>query len=325
MAQPSVPAFDHIFVVIMENHGYEQIIGNRDAPFLNHLAARHGLATNYVSVGHPSLPNYLALTGGDTFGVTTDCTNCFQSAPNLAVDRILPSGRTWRAYMESMPSAGYVGNAYPYMQKHDPFIYYDNLRTNPAQLANVVPYPHLVDDLASARTTPTFGWITPNMRHDMHDGTVAQGDAWLSSQIPVLLAPPAWTQQRSLLVITWDEDDHAPGNRVATLVIAEGVRAGFRSPRAYNHYSLLRTLEVAWGLAPLTANDARATIMRDFFVSTRHSMPAALSPGSPITRDFTGSPMCSAGIHRRAAISACPVFFRIYEPAVTAPPARSTA
>ena len=219
----TVPAFDHIFLVIMENHGYDEIIGSPDAPFLNQLANRYGVATNYVSVAHPSLPNYLALTGGDTFGISTDCTDCFQSAPNLVVDRVAASGRTWRAYMESMPSPGYLGDAYPYMQKHDPFVYYDNVRTDPAQLANVVPASQLVADLASAQTTPAFGWITPNMLDDM------------------------------------------PGNQVATIVVAEQIPAGFRSAVAYNHYSLLRTIEVAWGLAPLTANDAEATVMSDFF------------------------------------------------------------
>ena len=127
------------------------------------------------------------------------------------------------------------------------------------------PYSQLAADLAEAQTTPAFGWITPNMLHDMHDGTVAEGDTWLSGEIPKLLAAPAWTEQRSLLVITWDEDDNAPGNRVATLVIADGVPAGFRSSAAYSHYSLLRTVEVAWGLDPLTANDAQAAVMGDFF------------------------------------------------------------
>jgi acid phosphatase len=265
VTQPPVPTFDHIFIVIMENHGYDEIIGSAEAPYINQLAARYGVAANYVSVAHPSLPNYLALTGGDTFGVTTDCTDCFQQAPNLAVDRINPSGRTWRAYMEAMPSPGHLGDAYPYMQKHDPFVYYDDLRTDPAQLANVVPFDQFATDLATTQTTPAFGWITPSMLHDMHDGTVAQGDTWLSGQIPALLSSPAWIQQRSLLVITWDEDDNAPGNQVATLVIADGVPAGFRSAVAYNHYSLLRTIELAWGLAPLTANDAGATVMSDFF------------------------------------------------------------
>jgi acid phosphatase len=264
----TVPAFDHIFVVIMENHGYDEIIGNLDAPYLNQLADSYGVATNYVSVAHPSLPNYLALTCGDTFGITTDCTDCFQQAPNLAVDRVAAAGRTWRAYMESMPSPGYLGDAYPYMQKHDPFVYYDDVRTDPAQLGNVVPFDQLAADLAAAQTTPAFGWITPNMVNDMHDGTVAQGDTWLSNEIPKLLGAPAWTEQQSLLVITWDEDDNAPGNQVATLVIANQVAAGFRSAVAYNHYSLLRTIEVAWGLAPLTANDAQAAVMTDFFASS---------------------------------------------------------
>jgi acid phosphatase len=268
MPEPLVPAFQHIFIVIMENHGYDEIIGNAEAPYINGLADRYGVATNYVSVSHPSLPNYLALTGGSTFGITTDCTDCFQQAPNLVVDRVVPSGRTWRAYMEAMPSPGFVGDAYPYMQKHDPFVYYDNVRTDPAQLANVVPYTQFATDLASAATTPAFGWITPNMVDDMHDGTVAEGDIWLSEQIPALLASPAWTEHDSLLVITWDEDDNAPGNQVATIVIADQVPQGFRSAVAYNHYSLLRTVEVAWGLDPLTTNDAQATVMSDFFTGS---------------------------------------------------------
>jgi phosphatidylinositol-3-phosphatase len=267
MAEPLVPAFDHIFVVIMENHGYGEIIGSPDAPFINQLAARYGVAANYTAVAHPSLPNYLALTGGDTFGITTDCTDCFQHAPNLVTDRIAPSGRTWRAYMQSMPAPGYLGDAYPYVQKHDPFVYYDDLRADPAQLASVVPFSQLAADLTATDTTPAFGWITPDVLHDMHDGTVAQGDAWLSSQIPALLTSPAFTRHRSLLVITWDENDNAPGNQVATLVIASGVPAGFRSAVAYTHYSLLRTIELAWDLAPLTQNDADAAIMSDFFAN----------------------------------------------------------
>ena len=166
-----------------------------------------------------------------------------------------------------MPSPGFLGDAYPYMQKHDPFVYYDDVRTDPAQLANVVPASQLPTDLATAETTPAFGWITPNMLDDMHDGTVAQGDTWLAGQIPALLSAPAWIEQQSLLVITWDENDDSPGNQVTTLVIADQVPAGFRSAVAYNHYSLLRTIEVAWGLDPLTANDAEATVMSDFFLS----------------------------------------------------------
>jgi acid phosphatase len=262
---PTVPSFDHIFVIVMENHSASQVIGSADAPFINELAARYGQSANYRAVSHPSLPNYLALTGGSTFGLSTDCTGCFQNAPNIAVDRVAASGRAWRAYMESMPSPAFVGDAYPYMQKHDPFVYYDNIRTDPAQFANVVPYTQLARDLSALDSTPSYGWITPNMTDDMHDGTVAQGDTWLSSAVPAVLSCDAFTQRRSLLLITWDENDDSAGNEVATLVIAQGVPAGFKSQVPYNHYSLLRTIETAWGLAPLTANDAAATAMSDFF------------------------------------------------------------
>jgi phosphatidylinositol-3-phosphatase len=267
-ATPAVPDFDHIFVIIMENHSFSQIIGSADAPYISDLASAYGLAANYTAVSHPSLPNYLALTGGDTFGVTTDCTDCFQNAPNLAADRLTPAGKTWRAYMESMPQPAYVGDAYPYLQKHDPFVYYDDIRANPTEFANVVPYTQLATDLAGAASTPDFGWITPNMLDDMHDGTVAQGDTWLSQNVPALLSSPAFTTQRSLLFITWDENDDSPGNQVPTLVIADGVPKGFRSDVAYTHYSLLRTIESAWSLAPLTANDAAASPMADFFPAT---------------------------------------------------------
>jgi phosphatidylinositol-3-phosphatase len=264
-AVPVVPAFDHIFVVIMENHSSSQIIGSADAPYINSLVAGYGLAANYTAISHPSLPNYLALTSGSTFGLTTDCTDCFQNAPNLAVDRLVPAGLTWRGYMESMPSPAFVGDSYPYMQKHDPFVYYDNIRTDPAQFANVVPYTQLAVDLASAETTPAFGWITPDMTDDMHDGSVAQGDAWLSTAIPAILKSDAFTIDQSLLFITWDENDDSPGNQVATLVIADAVPPGFASHVPYTHYSLLRTIEASWGLAPLTANDAAAAPMSDFF------------------------------------------------------------
>ena len=249
----------------MENHSASQIIGSADAPFINGLVASYGLAANYSAVAHPSLPNYLALTGGSTFGVITDCTDCFQHAPNIAVDRIAASGRTWRGYMESIPSPAFVGDSYPYMQKHDPFVYYDDIRTDPKQFANVVPYTQLATDLSALATTPSFGWITPNMINDMHDGTVAQGDNFLSVAVPALLSSDAFTKRRSVLFITFDENDDSAGNEVATIVIAQGVPAGFKSHVPYTHYRLLRTIEDAWGLQPLTANDAAASPMTDFF------------------------------------------------------------
>ena len=249
----------------MENHSYGDIIGNSgQAPYINQLASNYGVAANSFGVAHPSLPNYLALVGGDTFGVTSDCTTCFVSAPNLVVDRIAASGRTWKAYMENMPSACFSGDAYPYAQKHNPFVYFDDLRTT-SQCANVVPMTALSNDLGAASTTPQFVWITPNLCDDMHDCSIAAGDTWLSNTVPAILSSPAFTTQNSLLLITWDEDDNTENNNIPTLVVSPSVPAGYRSATPYNHYSLLKTIEQAWSLAPLTGNDAAAAPMSDFF------------------------------------------------------------
>jgi acid phosphatase len=272
---PTLPAFDHIFTIVMENHSYTEIIGSAQAPYINSLANQYGLATNYFGVSHPSLPNYLALTGGSTFGVTTDCTTCFQNQPNIAADRIEQSGRSWKAYMDSMPSPCFVGDSGAYVQKHDPFIYYNDIRLNTTECNKVVPYTQLASDLGSASTTPNYVWITPNLINDMHDGTVAQGDTWLSTEVPKILNSPAWTSQNSLLQIVWDEDDGTQNNQIPALMIAKNVTPGFRSAIQYDHYSLLKTVEAAWGLSPLTANDGNAIPMSDFFGSSPATVPGA--------------------------------------------------
>ena len=281
-AAPTVPNFDHIFEIVMENHAYGEIIGNTaEAPYLNQLAHQYGTASNYAAVAHPSLPNYLALIGGDTFGVTTDCTTCFVNAPNLVADRIAPSGRTWKAYMEDMPAPCFVGDAYPYAQKHNPFAYFDDVRTT-SRCSGIVPLTTLATDLSSASSTPAYAWLTPNLCNDMHDCSIASGDAWLSKTVPSILNSAAFTSQNSLLLITWDEDDSTQSNQVPTLVIARSVAPGFTSSTRYNHYSLLKTIEQAWALAPLTANDSAAVAMTDFF--------AAVAPGTSTVRVNAGGP-----------------------------------
>jgi hypothetical protein len=263
-----LPNFSHVFVIVMDNQEYGNIIGSSAAPYINGLAHSHGLATQYFAISHPSLPNYLSLTAGNTFGITSDCTSCFVNASNLP-DQIEASGRTWRAYMEGMPSSCFVGDSYPYMQKHDPFIYFDDIRTNPARCsAGVVPFSQFSTDLGSG-STPNFAWITPDMCHDMHDCSVNQGDAWLQSVVPTILQSAAW-QQGGVLFITWDEGTTsagccaAAGGHVATLIVSPTGTAGFVSATGETHYSLLRTIEQAWGLAGL-GNAAGATAMTEYF------------------------------------------------------------
>lgn len=258
-ATSSVPAFSHVFVIVMENNEYGNIIGSGAAPYINSLASTYGLATNYYGASHPSLPNYLALTSGSTFGITSDCTTCYVSATNIA-DQVEASGRSWKAYMEDMPSPCYAGPwSGNYAMKHDPFMYYTDIRNNAARCAaHVVPFTQFSTDMSSG-AVPNFVWITPNMCNDMHDCSVATGDAWLRSVVPTITGSAAY-RNGGVLFITWDEGSTSLGccgdswgGHVATLVISPRSIAGYRSGAAENHYGLLRTIEDAFRLSHLNA------------------------------------------------------------------------
>lgn len=261
----SVPSFDHVFQIVMENHSFSDVIGSSSAPYINSLLPQAALGTNYYGVTHPSLPNYLALTAGSTYNITTDCTACYLAAPNIG-DVVESTGKTWKAYEESMPSPCFAGDSYPYAQKHDPFIYFNDVRQNSARCqSHVVPYTQLATDLGSASATPNYAFITPNLCDDMHDCSVGTGDSWLSQNVPAILRSPAFTTQHSLLAITWDEDDSSSANQVPLLLIGSGVAAGHRVGTTYNHYSLLRTIELALGTSWLTTNDEYTAPISDAF------------------------------------------------------------
>src|SRR5207247_8958935 len=155
--------------------------------------------------------------------------------------------------------------------------HFNDVRLNPGECNKVVPFSNLANDLVSGTSTPDYAWITPNMCNDTHDCPISTGDSWLQANIPSILNSPAYTSQNSLVLITWDEDDSSQGNRIATIVIAKSVRAGFRSGVFYNHYSLLKTIEQSWGLAPLTNNDGNAVAMSDFFDGSLATIPGAPS------------------------------------------------
>lgn len=259
-----ISKLDHIVVLVMENRSSDDIINKVSVKYINSLIKRSSLAYNYFAVSHPSLPNYLSLIGGSTYNVRTDCVNCFQSAPNL-IDQIEAAGKSWRAYMESMPKACYLGNFGLYVQKHNPFIYFNNIRKNEERCNKIVPYSKLSDDLKSTETTPNFIWISPNNCHNMHDCSTAEGDNWLSVEIPKILNSPSFTRQNSLLVVVWDEADGSGDNRVPMILVGPQIKSGYISDVRYDHYSLLRTIEVFWGLPPLTENDQRAEAMKEFF------------------------------------------------------------
>jgi hypothetical protein len=272
--QPPLPSaagarFDHIFVVLEENMSYGQVVGNSSAPYINGLIKRYALATNYSALFHPSLPNYIALTSGSNQGITDDrsppTAGYAVDATNLA-DRLEAAGLTWRAYAESIPSPGFASSDTTlFATRHVPYLYYKDILDNAGRrTSHVVPFTRLATDLKSTGTTPDYAFITPNLCNDMHDCPIGTGDAWLARTVPLILQSRAFATTRSLLVITWDEGSLFD-NRVATILVGNDVKSGYRSSRAYDHYSLLHTIEANWSLAPLTSNDARASLMTEFF------------------------------------------------------------
>ncbi|MCA1666844.1 MAG: hypothetical protein LC793_05465, partial [Thermomicrobia bacterium] len=242
----------HFFLIVMENRDAGSVLGNASAPYINQLAARYAVADQYYAIRHPSLPNYLALIGGDTFGVNSDCTDCFQSAPNL-VDALEAKGKTWKSYQEDLPRPCFLNESTAdYALKHDPFLYFTDVRANPARCNRVVPLTQFDTDLASGQL-PDFTWITPNLIHDMHDGSVADGDRWLSTFVPKILQSAAWKEQGEL-VIVWDEGEGnagccgvATGGHVPLLAITPNGPPGYHITTPLTHYSLLRAIEDRWG------------------------------------------------------------------------------
>jgi hypothetical protein len=260
-AAAQIPAFDHVFIIVLENKEYSDIIGNPDAAYLNSLASRYGLATNYDGITHPSLPNYMAMTGGDTF-FTDNCVSCRTNAVNI-VDRLEAAGRTWTAYMEDMTASCGANDTGLYTARHNPFVHYSNIESNPARCAKVVPFTRFSSDLSSGQLA-NYVWITPNLCSDMHDCSIATGDAWLAGVVPQILQSPAFAN--GVLFITWDEGTSAigGGGRTPLIVASRWTAAGTQVAVSANHYSLLRTIEDAWQLPPL-GKSVNAQALAGFF------------------------------------------------------------
>jgi hypothetical protein len=239
----------NVFLIVMENHSPDEALSG---PFTASLAARYGVAANYHAITHPSVPNYLALTSGQTWGVRDDG---YYELPAADIGHQLSSaGVTWRAYMEGLGPAGCLDSPPPYEVRHNPFAYYGVQCPS-----NVVPPTNLHSDLASGASR--FSWITPDTCHDTHGCSVSVGDQWLRRQVGAIMQSRAWSSN-GLLFVTWDEDDYsADDNRVLTLVIAPAMKHKV-SYQSYTHYSLLATIENLMGVGRL-AQAAHAQPMAD--------------------------------------------------------------
>lgn len=249
-----VPTFKHIVMILFENKEFGFVIGNSQMPNYNRLAKANALLTQHFAVIHPSLPNYLALIGGDTFGVTTNCEDCFISARTL-VDEIEDAGMTWKTYQEDFPRPCFLGSSHIYVQKHNPFIYFDSVRLNEERCtSHIVNLKELPVDLA-AGNLPNFVFITPNICNSAHDCDLKTADTWLGPWVDQLQDYPGM-QEDGLIILTWDEGqgDHGccgiepAGGRVATVFISGKVKPGVQDATPYTHYSILKTISAAWGL-----------------------------------------------------------------------------
>jgi len=261
----SLPEFSHVYLIVLENEERSSIIGNPAAPYINSLAGRYGLATNYTAIGHPSQPNYIALASGSTDGVTDDGNHDI-SARSI-FDQLDGSGRTWRVAAQNdrpgcnasaTASAGQDGPG-TYARKHNPAISFTSISRDPTRCSRITDL-HAFDPAAA-----NFTWIVPNLCNTMHDCPIATGDAWLASFLPGILGSSAY-KQAGLVLITFDEGttNIGGGGQVATLVISPLAKTGFVSAVAHDHYSLLRTIQAAWGL-PCLAQSCNANDLGEFF------------------------------------------------------------
>ena len=305
-AQSTFPQYDHVFLVIMENEGFKAIIGNQDAPILNALANDYGLATNYSGVGDPSEPNYVAMLGGDTFGISSDDPYWFPgqtvNASNL-MTQLEAAGKTWRGYFQNMPYAGYRGYCYPdkcngipdadtqYVTKHNGIVNFTNMQ-NPTELGKMFPFAQFSADL-QAGAVPNFSYIVPDECHDMHGAPpwcvdsgatssvqqsflIAQGDAFVGSVVNAITSSSLWQAGNNAIIITFDEGNTATST-VATIVITSHGPRGVTDKTSLNHFSLLASLEQTFGLGCL-ANACTANLMTPLFTITGSNTVPTLPP-----------------------------------------------
>ena len=249
------PRPQHVVVVIEENRSFKTLYGDADVPYINQLAGRGALLTQYYAITHPSEPNYVALFSGDTQGVTDDSCPHRYDKPNLQ-QSLAAKKVSFTIYSENLPATGFTGCGSDdklYRRKHNPV---PDFTAVPAEANR--PFSDFPSDYSQL---PAVSFVVPNMMDDMHDGTPAQADAWLRTKLD---AYARWAMDHhSLLIVTWDEDEGADDNRVMTVVLGQGVKPG-KYAQKLSHYDLLRSLTDMYGAEPV-GKAAQATGLGDIW------------------------------------------------------------
>ena len=271
-AQQAAAPPPHLLLIVLENTEFGSVIGNVGAaPYLNALAGRYALATRYFASAHPSLPNYLSLIAGSTFGLDgSDCPTCMVQGRALT-DELTAHGVGWTAYMDGIPSPCFNGpsgtGAHPYARKHDPFLYFPQNLTGPC---HVVPLTKMAADLATGRASP-FLWISPDLCNDGHDAVcgLPAADSWTARTLPGILAS-SWYQQGGTVLVVWDEGTSdlgccagAYGGHIAAIVVSQRVSPTTRLASPLDHAGALRGIEELYGVGLLgaSANPANGDLL----------------------------------------------------------------
>lgn len=276
-----------IFTVVMENKDFGDIIGNGDAPYINQLAKQNAIAKGYHDAYvHPSEPNYLYMAAGENFGILDDndpIAHPIDATSHIA-DQLELADLTWKTYQESMGDPCGLSSHGRYAAKHDPFVFFDDINgwngkqfvPSPRCNEHVVDYSQLDADIA-ANALPRYVFITPNLDDDMHDGSIAQGDTWLSNELPKLMATTNY-QNGGVIFLLWDEGSGlVPGDDPPFIAISPNAKQGYISTANYDESSYLKTIETIFGLDALPCGKSPSSVqpMSDLF-----TIPLSASAGS---------------------------------------------
>src|SRR5438445_2602471 len=265
--------FDQLVVVLMENHNLNDIYG--PAPYMTQLADQYSFSQHWASITNPSQPNYIAILGASTFGVSGDGNHPNLNHPTL-VDLIETSGHTWNAIAEGSGSGCSINPDRG--EDHFPFLSYTTITGNPARCANL--HSGGPADVVTALNAGTnFIWFTPNDGHNMHDNSVASGDAWIQSWVPGLLT--AMAGKKAALILMFDEAYTSPPY-IYMGFSGPATKPAYKSTAAYSHYSLAKLLEDVWGGGILGQGDVNAPSPLEFF--------NAGGPPPPLSVDFSYAP-----------------------------------
>jgi acid phosphatase len=302
----NVPRSSHVWMITEENHSYEQVVGNSQMPYYNRLIQQYGLATQFYSDQHSSLPALMWFVAGAPMETNNDTVSCQHGEDNV-VRELLKQGYSWRSYQEELPYAGYQGlyggTGDLYFRRHNPLIDFTDVCPGTGQAVKSVPFSQMATDFDNGKTV-NYAYITPDADDDAHNGSLQAADEWLQNHVPAILARPEFgSGGDGILLIVWDEADLTNDNRcsatvlegcgghTASVVIGPQVKTGYKSTVTYHNENVLSTVCAAMGLSTCPGAAQNAAPMADFF---KGSSPGGGSNGVVISTPGNGATVVGA-------------------------------